>query len=312
MSTEERLNKVFVNAKEVPFDDSDKFILFSDCHRGDNSWADEFTHNHNLFLHALQHYYSKEFTYIEVGDGDELWENPFEDIRQAHTDIFLQMKKFYDDNRLYLIWGNHDILRQEEKTVKKTLFQYYDRYTKKYKSLFDGLKVHEGLILTHSGKNNKILLVHGHQGDLWNDRLWQWNKHYHRMVWRYVQYFGIRNPASPAKYFRRVKKIEKNLKQWAKANEQILIAGHTHSCVFPSLADPPYFNIGSCVSPHRITGIEIVNSQISLIEWRIKVKEKDGTLYGGTLYADRDVISQSYPVGTPFEVNYPTDSCKIS
>lgn len=296
MSAEKRLTEVFNEATEIPFDDSDKFILFSDCHRGDNSWADEFTHNHNLFLHALQHYFREGFTYIEVGDGDELWENRFEDIRQAHTDIFLQMKKFYDDNRLYLIWGNHDIERQEKKIVDKTLFQYYDKHTKKYESLFDGMKVHEGLILTRSGKNNKIFLVHGHQGDLWNDRLWGldlWrvNWLFHRNLWKYLQLFGVRNPASPAKYFKRAKKIDEKLKKWAENNKnktQMLIAGHTHSY---SLVDPPYFNIGSCVYPRCITGIEIKDGQIRLIEWRVKVEEKHGTLY-----ADKDVISKSYPV----------------
>lgn len=159
MLTEKRLTKVFVNAKEVPFDDSDKFILFSDCHRGDNSWADEFTHNHNLFLHALQHYYRREFTYIEVGDGDELWENArFEDIRRAHLDIFRQMQKFHQGKRLYLIWGNHDIERAEEKIVEKTLCRYYDTHTKKYDSLFEGIKLYEGLILRHSRTNKKIFL----------------------------------------------------------------------------------------------------------------------------------------------------------
>ncbi len=58
MSAGERLTKVFNEATEISFNNSDKFILFSDCHRGDNSWADEFTDNHNLFLYALQHYYS--------------------------------------------------------------------------------------------------------------------------------------------------------------------------------------------------------------------------------------------------------------
>jgi hypothetical protein len=135
--------------------------------------------------------------------------------------------------------------------------------------------------------------VHGHQGDLFNDRLWGldlWkvNWLFHRYLWKYLQLFGVRNPASPAKYFNRARKIDERLKKWAETKRQMLIAGHTHSY---SLVDAPYFNIGSCVYPRCITGIEIENSQISLIEWRVKVKEKDGTLY-----ADKDVISKSYPV----------------
>jgi len=294
MSAEKRLTKVFNKATEIPFDDSDKFILFSDCHRGDNSWADEFTHNHNLFLYALQDYFSKGFTYIEVGDGDELWENArFEDIRQAHTQVFCQMQKFHREKRLYLIWGNHDIERRNKKIVGKTLHRCYDRRAKKYESLFEGIELYEGLILRHSRRDKKIFLVHGHQVDLFNDGLWLWrlNWLFHRYIWKYLQLFGVRNPASPAKYFKRAKKIDEKLKKWAETKRQMLIAliaGHTHTY---SLVDPPYFNIGSCVYPFCITGIEIENSQISLIEWRVKVKEKDGTLY-----ADKDVISKSYPV----------------
>ncbi|MEN8798427.1 MAG: serine/threonine protein phosphatase, partial [Flavobacteriaceae bacterium] len=40
MSSQKRLSRAYKNAKLIPFDDSSKFILFSDCHRGDNSFAD--------------------------------------------------------------------------------------------------------------------------------------------------------------------------------------------------------------------------------------------------------------------------------
>ena len=294
MWTEKRLTKVFNKATEIPFDDSDKFILFSDCHRGDNSWADEFTHNHNLFLYALQDYFSKGFTYIEVGDGDELWENArFEDIRQAHTQVFCQMQKFHREKRLYLIWGNHDIERRNKKIVGKTLHRCYDRRAKKYESLFEGIELYEGLILRHSRRDKKIFLVHGHQVDLFNDGLWLWrlNWLFHRYIWKYLQLFGVRNPASPAKYFKRAKKIDEKLKKWAENNKnktQMLIAGHTHSY---SLVDPPYFNIGSCVYPRCITGIEIKDGQIRLIEWGVKIQEKDDTLY-----AKKEVLFGGYPV----------------
>lgn len=37
MSSQSRLDRAYKNAKIIPFDDSSKFILLSDCHRGDNS-----------------------------------------------------------------------------------------------------------------------------------------------------------------------------------------------------------------------------------------------------------------------------------
>ena len=75
MSSRTRLNRAFKEAKNLPFDDNSKFILFSDCHRGDNSFADDFANNRNIYFHALSHYFKNGFSYIELGDGDELWEN---------------------------------------------------------------------------------------------------------------------------------------------------------------------------------------------------------------------------------------------
>ena len=88
MSTSNRLTEVFNSSKTVDFDDSSKFILFSDCHRGDNSWADDFAHNEKLFFHALSYYYNEGFTYIEIGDGDELWENKKFKTYEWHTVMY--------------------------------------------------------------------------------------------------------------------------------------------------------------------------------------------------------------------------------
>lgn len=75
MNTNRQLDKAFAKAPLIPFDDSGRFIIFSDCHRGDNSISDEFAHNQNLLLHALEHYCREGYTFIENGDGDELWEH---------------------------------------------------------------------------------------------------------------------------------------------------------------------------------------------------------------------------------------------
>jgi len=285
MSTSKRLTEVFRSAKEIPFDDSSKFILFSDCHQGDNSWADGFAHNQALFFYALNHYYDEGFTYIGIGDVDELWENKrFADIRRAHSHVFWLMREFYKEGRLYLIWGNHDIERKDPKTVEKTLYRYYDDRTERYEPLFEGIKVHEGLILKHSGTEGKILLVHGHQGDVISDRLWWLGRFLVRHLWRHLQLLGVRDPTSPGKNFKKRGKIEKRIMEWAKANDQMLIAAHTHRPRFPGEGDPLYFNAGSCVHPRCIVGIEIQNGEITLIKWWIKPKDD------AALYVTREVL----------------------
>ena len=284
MSTKKRLTEAFesASANEIPFDDSDKFIFFSDCHRGDNSWADDFAHNQNPFFHALNWYYKEGFTYIEIGDGDELWENKrYAAIREAHSHVFWRMGEFHKKKRLHLIWGNHDIARKHRKEVEKILYCYYDDYKErkeKYNPLFEDIEAHEGLVLRHSGTGHKIFLVHGHQGDLINDGLWRIGRFFHRYLWKYLQLLGIRDPTSPAKNFRKRARLEKKIIEWIRANNQMLIAGHTHHPTLPDEGEPPYFNTGSCVHPRCITGIEIQKGEIALIKWCVR-PEDDGCLH---------------------------------
>ncbi|MCY6483373.1 metallophosphoesterase [Clostridium aestuarii] len=285
MSTFKRLTQVFKSSKEIVIDDSAKIVLISDCHRGNSSWADNFAHNRNVFYAALKYYYNNDFIYIELGDGDELWENrKFFDIKEAHSDVFKLMRKFYIKKRLYMIWGNHDVVKKSKKFVRKNLY-YYNESKKKYESLFENIEVHEGIILRYKGTENKIFAVHGHQGDFINDTFWWLSRFLIRYIWRPLElYFGFKDPTSASKNYKRKKITERKIIKWIKANNQMVIAGHTHRPMFPEPGQTPYFNDGSCVHPHCITGIEIVNDKIMLVEWSIKTKDD------GTLYIDRDII----------------------
>jgi len=104
MDSLKNISKVFKEAKEIPFDNSSKFVLMSDCHRGDGTWADYFLMNQHFYFTALNYYYNENYTYIELGDGDELWENNrMSEIIEIHSDVFWLLKKFYDEKRLYFI-----------------------------------------------------------------------------------------------------------------------------------------------------------------------------------------------------------------
>lgn len=291
MYPDKRLDKLFNSCKKIPFDDSSRFILFSDCHRGDNSWADDFADNRNIFFHALNYYYKNGFTYIELGDGDELWENKrFRDIRKAHSNIFKLMVRFHNEKRLYLIYGNHDIERKDSKVVKGTLYRYYSEHKKGYTALFSGIEVYEGLVLRHAETGKKVFLIHGNQADIMNDKFWWIGRFLSRYVWHYLQLFGIKDPASPAENRTRRIKVEKKITRWAGDNNQIVITGHTHRPVFPSAKGPQYFNAGSCINPRCITGIEIVNGEIALIKWHVTTRDD------GVLYVSREVLEGPRPV----------------
>ena len=146
LTSKKRLDKAYKTAKVIEFDNRSKFILFSDCHRGDNSFADDFANNRNIYYHALKHYYNNGFIYCEVGDGDELWENLFfKSIFEAHKNVYLLMKQFYTENRLHLIWGNHDMVLKNKNKSEAILTNYFDKVSGTYKELLPNLKFNESI-----------------------------------------------------------------------------------------------------------------------------------------------------------------------
>ncbi|MBN1640429.1 MAG: glycosyltransferase [Anaerolineae bacterium] len=96
-----RLEQVFLAAPTVAFDSQSRFVFLGDCHRGNGGRTDAFAVNEDLVCHALSHYFRAGFTYVEVGDGDELWQNRcFNDIRRAHGRTYDLLHRFHADGRL--------------------------------------------------------------------------------------------------------------------------------------------------------------------------------------------------------------------
>ena len=279
MSSAKRLSKAYENAKRIPFDDTSKFILFSDCHRGDNSFADEFENNRNIYFHALNHYHKEGFHYCELGDGDELWENhSFESIFEAHKNVFKLLREYHLEKRLHMIWGNHDMVYKDKSYVDKNLSSYFEPIDDTDKKLFEGITYNEAIVLDYNKTGQEIFLTHGHQADWWNYTFWRWGRFLVRVLWKPLQIWGIADPTSPAKNYTELIKIERRIKKWiVNHNFLITIVGHTHRPRFPEPGAIPFFNDGSCVHPRSITGIEIENGQISLIKWQIATTT-DGTL----------------------------------
>jgi predicted phosphodiesterase len=291
-STKKRLDNALNNAKIINFDNDSKFILFSDCHRGDNSFADDFANNRNIYFHALKHYYKEDFTYIELGDGDELWENvSFDSILNAHKNVFFLMKHFFDEDRLHLIWGNHDMVYKDPSYVKKHLHSYFNARTGNDEPLFMGLNYHEAIILNHCDTNQQLFLTHGHQADWWNFIFWKWSRLMVRVLWKPLNVMGIADPTSPAKNYKELIKVEKRTKKWITDNNNLItVVGHTHRPRFPEPGDIAFFNDGSCVHPRSITGIEIEKGEISLIKWQIDTNDT------GVLQINRSVLEGPIPL----------------
>jgi predicted phosphodiesterase len=280
-NSQDRLTKAYKEALRITFSNSDKFILFSDCHRGDGSFADDFANNRNIYQHALKHYYENNFTYIELGDGDELWENLFfKDVFEANKSVYLQLQQFYNANKLYMIYGNHDMVYRNESSIKRNFTDYFDIKEGKKLPLMPTLKFHEAIVLENSENQQEIFLTHGHQADFMNYVGWKFNRFFVRVLWKPLQIWGIKDPTSPAKNYTELIKVERRVKKWIADNgNKTTIIGHTHRPHFPKPQDNElnFFNDGSCVHPRSITGIEIDKGTIALIKWFIDTKE-DGTL----------------------------------
>ena len=279
MNTVKRIQRVYDSSPEIEFDESGKFVIMSDVHRGDATWADNFSDNQNIYFQALWNYYMDGYTYIELGDGDELWKNKsIDEIKGMHSHIFWLLSKFYQDKRLYMLYGNHDMVKKDDRYVKKNLRYYLDESRCCLSPLFPGLAVSEGLLLKYKRLPYKILLLHGHQGDTINDSLWQIGRFLVRYIWRPLELFGINDPTRAAKNYNKQLEADDKLIRWAQKSKGMVVAGHTHRPVFPNPGQPLYFNDGSCVHPRCITALEICKGEISLVKWFVDTKS-DGVLF---------------------------------
>jgi hypothetical protein len=173
----------------------------SDCHRGDGSAGDEFAHNSLLYKCALEYYYGEGYTYIELGDAEDLWEiKDFEQIYITHTSIYDLLRKFHDPDpaktRYIKVWGNHDA--------------YWEDHTDVLQGLFPGIGVHEAVVL------GNILMIHGHQADTTcTGPGGKISKFLVRHVWAGLQKFGIGDPTRAAENPGLCNRIDDILHSWA-------------------------------------------------------------------------------------------------
>lgn len=286
MSTASRLEHAFISAPELPLAPHTKYVLMSDCHRGIGTSSDNFLKNQHLYFAALKHYYQTGFSYIELGDGDELWENRrMESIIEVHNNVFWLFSLFYKENRLYMLYGNHDIIKRQKKYSQKKCNSYFCTESQGPQPLFPDLSFYEGIILRSvKTPDNALYLTHGHQASLLNSTFWPLSQFFVRYIWRPLENFGVLDPTSAAKNYYVKTKSEERLNNWATKHQKTLITGHTHRPILP--AEPAYYyNTGSCVHPRCITCIEVKNCSLTLVKWSMNTRADS------SLYVAREILS---------------------
>ncbi len=156
-----KFNGIYRNAKKpenkIPFDcKTDRFVIFSDHHKGDASPADDFKKNADLYAAALAFYKRRGYALIVLGDNEELWENQYEKILHHYRKIIqqeIEMALEAPDKKRIRIWGNHD--------KEVTLRRFKKRSKTWEKNMLEKVDHREGLCL-----GEDIFLIHGQPGAL--------------------------------------------------------------------------------------------------------------------------------------------------
>jgi predicted phosphodiesterase len=262
----------------------DKFIIFSDHHKGNRDHSDDFANNEPNYLAALDYYLLNKFTYINIGDSEELWKYTPEQVISKNIKALRAEAKFQAQGKYHKFFGNHDITWKNKLDVNKW-----------FKDVFAlPLPVREGILLKTKINEQplSIFLTHGHQGDKMSDNNFfsTWMVAH---LWRPVQRYLQINVNTPAKDLLLRDRHNIMMYEWSLHKENLLlITGHTHKPVFASgrysdhesnkidesmrgakkiIFKPSYFNSGCCCyNDGDITGIEIENGKISLVKWHLQ------------------------------------------
>lgn len=253
-----------------------KFIIFSDQHKGDKSWVDDFKNNEPNYLSALNYYNENNFSFVALGDTEELWKFTPQQILKANENALAAEAAFQPD-RFFKTFGNHDIIWKNKLDVLLNLKKYFTM----------PLVVYEGMVvkLKNPTSTLRIFLTHGHQGDVMSD-----NNGFSTWViahiWMPFQRYLRINVNTPSSDYSLRNKHNIMMSEWSGAQQNLLlITGHTHVPVFASgryfnhpsnnipgkeqnFIKPSYFNTGCCCfDDGDITGIEIADGFIRLIKW---------------------------------------------
>lgn len=284
---------------------SQRFIVFSDQHKGAKNGADNFMLAEKNYLAALSYYEKQDFCYINLGDCEELWGNSVASVLKNNLLSFEAEKRFLKKQAFIKIFGNHDLYWDNDLLAALTLKDVFGEQVKIYEGCILQTKIDQQIL--------NIFLTHGHQGDLQSDGNW-FSKWFISNVWGPLETYLQINVNTPSSNDQLKTVHNRMMADWsAQQKEALLITGHTHQPVFQSLThleslyrqldlakktldekailflqqeinlrklqggpepdfssyQPYYFNSGCCCfNDGDITGIEIADGQIRLIRWK--------------------------------------------
>jgi UDP-2,3-diacylglucosamine pyrophosphatase LpxH len=200
-----------------------RYVIISDVHLGNGGQADNLRHNRDILMAATAYYLGQEYVLILAGDTEDFWQFGLEEIKGAYeSSVYARFKEFARVNRLIRIFGNHD---REWGPMPDPAFN---------NSRCQGCQ--EGQKLLGSDNVPRILIVHGHQGDPMSDK-GSWFSRFFVHLYRYLEPLTHLLTDDPAATMSDISKdYERMMYGWAKANQVLLICGHSHRAVAASVS----------------------------------------------------------------------------
>lgn len=236
----QEMDRAYANASPAPRPldiAADRYIIFSDHHRGARDGADDFRRTERAYNAALAYYFRLGYTLIILGDAEELWEEHPTTVLETYPHSLKLEATFHQANRYIRFWGNHDDYWASPSAVDRHLGKVFG----------PGLPVHEAMTFpVFDGEEplGKLFLAHGHQGSSTSDG---WfapiSKFFVRWAWRPIQRITKVSANTPAKSWELRKVLNDGMYQWANRRNTtalqpedtlILIVGHTHRPIFAS------------------------------------------------------------------------------
>lgn len=232
-TTQKAINRAFgsllqkVDQKyKRPLRAADRYIIFSDLHKGARNQADDFLPCEHTYLAALDHYLAEGFTLIVLGDAEELWEEKAQNVLAAYRNVLLSEARFYEADRYVRVYGNHDDLWRYPKQVKKHLDPF-----------FPNIQVQDGVLFEFAGEDGttgELFLTHGHQGTLDSDAL-SWFTRIWLPIYREFQIRTGLGKTTPARDACLRAEHDTKMYRWTRTQQnKILIVGHTHRPIWSS------------------------------------------------------------------------------
>ncbi len=212
-ATDDELDALFAEAREVSLHNESRWVIFADLHMGNGGPQDDFLGNAGMFRRVLiSHYLNNRFGLILNGDIEELQLFSLEEIVARWRDIYDVFRMFEIGPGLIKLSGNHDIERPSDRRVPGTF------------------PAEEAVRLAYG--RDSILVFHGHQVRPFNElatRLTPW-------VLRFIaRPLGIKNKSTAADSRKRFR-VEQEVYRFARSRGLAAVIGHTHRPLFESLS----------------------------------------------------------------------------